>query len=250
MSRFRNRVQESGTQKLPAGVIPAGSSLLSPLCRCAASRGLGFPECPELVDDEVHGHRDQRRYASCPVELGAKSGGVVEDVVGKRDGRRRIHQQRRDDLADSERDNARGEEREVPAQPRPLRHVAEGPRPIELVIPRVRGDERDGHDHVVPADIPASAEQVEEDFILVDVPAELECLRHEIDNREVDQHAGTADDAEFDEFAGTVHHAQGGAAALLLRRWRRAGDIGRRVFSYIVLGHPSRLPSCGAVLSL
>jgi len=103
---------------------------------------------------------------------------------------------------------------------------------------------------VVPAHIPAGGTDLGDDVVCFQPEAVEQSLRREVEHHEIDQDAGTADDAEFDEFAGTVHHAQGGAAALLLRSWRRAGDIGRRVFSYIVLGHPSRLPSCGTVLSL
>jgi len=137
MSRFRNRVQESGTLKLPAGVIPTGSSLLSPLRRCAASRGLGFPECPELVDDEVHGHRDQRRDRLRPIRLGAQAAGTVEDVVGQADGRRRVHQQRHARQGHHEGDKPRGKEREEAAQPRPFDHPAESPAAVELVVPGV-----------------------------------------------------------------------------------------------------------------
>ena len=39
-------------------------------------------KCPEFVDEEVNGHGDEDGDEVGPVEFGAESGGVVEDMAG------------------------------------------------------------------------------------------------------------------------------------------------------------------------
>ena len=124
------------------------------------------PECPQLIDDEIDGHRGEHGDGVCPVDAGTEACGVIEDVRWQGDRRGRIHQQRRDHLAHYERTDAG--EQELPVATEPADGlVLECPKTVELIVPGISHEERDGNHHVVPANIERRAEKIGDNLILI-----------------------------------------------------------------------------------
>ena len=112
-------------------------------------------------------------------------------VRRERQRRVRMHQQGQDAQTDHLRQQAHGQEREVLAQPAGVLGAAEGPQPVELEVPQVGHEERDGGEHVVPADVVVGQRQAQEDVVLIRPD-----LVGDHGDQQVHEHAGETDNAE------------------------------------------------------
>jgi len=164
----------------------------------AAHRG----KRPHLVQHEGQGGDDRDGDQLRPVEPGAETGRVVEERRRQREGRAGMHQQRQDAKTDGLAEHTDREEREVLREPPGMRRATEGPPAIDLEVPQVGDEKRNGGEDVIPADVEVGQGEVQEDAVFVRPQ-----LVADDDDQQIDDYAGRTDDAESEQQAPVVRMA-------------------------------------------
>jgi len=113
-----------------------------------------------------------------------------------------MHQQRQDAKTDGLAEHTDREEREVLREPPGMRRATEGPPAIDLEVPQVGDEKRNGGEDVIPADVEVGQGEVQEDAVLVRTQ-----LVADDDDQQIDNDAGRTDDAETEQQAPVVRMA-------------------------------------------
>jgi hypothetical protein len=151
-----------------------------------------------------------------------------------------MHQQRQDAKTDGLAEHTDREERKVLRKPPGMRRATEGPPAIDLEVPQVGDQKRNGGEDVIPADVEVGHGEVQEDAVLVRPQ-----LVADDDDQQIDNDAGRTDDAETEQQAPVVRMADedevskslndrtsiqtqpSPEAAVLLAREENSGALGR-----------------------
>src|SRR5215213_4516908 len=124
--------------------------------------------------------------------------------VGRRErrGLAEMHQQRQDAKTNGLAEHTDREERKVLRKPPGMRRATEGPPAIDLEVPQVGDQKRNGGEDVIPADVEVGHGEVQEDAVLVRPQ-----LVADDDDQQIDDDAGRTDDAETKQQAPVVRMA-------------------------------------------
>jgi hypothetical protein len=113
-----------------------------------------------------------------------------------------MHQHCQDAKTDGLTEHTDREEREVLRKPAGMRRATEGPPAIDLEVPQVGDEKRNGGEDVIPADVEVGQGEVQEDAVFVRPQ-----LVADDDDQQIDDDAGRTDDAESEQQAPVVRMA-------------------------------------------
>jgi hypothetical protein len=113
-----------------------------------------------------------------------------------------MHQHCQDAKTDGLAEHTDRKEREILRKPTGMRRATEGPPAIDLKVPQVGDEKRNGGEDVIPADVEVGQGEVQEDAVFVRPQ-----LVADDDDQQIDDYAGRTDDAESEQQAPVVRMA-------------------------------------------